>query len=186
MRAFSCSLVAISVGLAMSAAPAAAQKTGSVVADLVKDVSEVEEKLVGLAKAIPADKYGWRPGQGVRSIGEVVMHVASDNWFIPGATGTAIPAATGIKPDDYKTVVAYEGRSVTPDAAVQELQSSFAYLKKAMRDTPEASMSVTKKVFGQDFTMQQVWIMATTHLHEHLGQLIAYARSNGVVPPWSK
>ena len=71
--------------------PARAQS--ALVTDLMKDVSEVEEKMVSLAKAIPADKYGWRPAAGVRSIGEVVMHVASDNYFIPAAAGTPTSAA---------------------------------------------------------------------------------------------
>ena len=42
------------------------------------------------------------------------------------------------------------------------------------------------KMFGQSFTTQKLWVSGTTHLHEHLGQLIAYARTNGVKPPWSQ
>ena len=170
---------------AMLSSPGLAQSS-ALITDLMKDVSEVEEKLVSLAKAVPADKYGWRPAAGVRSIGEVVMHVASDNYFIPAAAGTSAPAATGIKPDDYKSVQAFEARKVSADAAVQELQASFAFLKKTMQLSSAASLSTKQKMFGQEYTGQQVWIMATTHLHEHLGQMIAYARSNGVVPPWSK
>lgn len=161
-------------------------QSSALVTDLMKDVSDLEAKLVSLAKAVPADKYGWRPAAGVRSIGEVVMHVASDNYFIPAAAGTPAPAATGIKPDDYKSVTSFEARKVSADVAVQELQASFAFLKKAMESASVASLSTKQKMFGQEFTGQQVWIMATTHLHEHLGQMIAYARSNGVVPPWSK
>lgn len=162
-----------------------AQAGSSVVTDLLKDVNEVQEKLVGLAKAIPADKNGWRPAAGVRSVGEVVMHVAGDNYFIPAAAGTAAPASTGITAQ-YNTVTAYETRRVDRDAAIAELQASFEFLKHAMQHTTPAAMAEKRALFGQEFTMQQVWIMATTHLHEHLGQLIAYARSNGVVPPWSK
>jgi uncharacterized damage-inducible protein DinB len=161
-------------------------QSSALVADLMKDVSDLEGKLVSLAKAVPADKYGWRPAAGVRSIGEVVMHVASDNYFIPAAAGTPAPAATGIKPDDYKSVTAFEARKVGAEAAVKELQESFAFLRKTMLSASEASLSAKQKMFGQEFTGQQIWILATTHLHEHLGQMIAYARSNGVVPPWSK
>lgn len=186
MRSTIRSLATASTMLVALTASAGAQGTTPLIADLLRDVNEVEEKLVGLARAIPANKHDWRPAAGVRSVGEVVMHVASDNWFIPGAAGTAIPAATGIKPDDYKTVAAYENRKLAPDAAIREMQSSFAYLKKAMQDTPAADLTAKKKVFGQEMTMQQLWIMATTHLHEHLGQMIAYARSNGVKPPWSQ
>jgi uncharacterized damage-inducible protein DinB len=158
----------------------------SVVTDLMTDVSEVEKKLIDLARAIPAAKYGYRPGAGVRSVGEVVMHVASDNYFIPAAAGTAAPEATGIKPDNYETVTAYEKRAVSPDSAVRELEASFTFLKDAMKAQTAASLTSKKSMFGAEYTGQQVWIMATTHLHEHLGQMIAYARANNIVPPWSK
>lgn len=152
----------------------------------MKDVTEVEQKLVDLAKAIPPNKYAYRPGTGVRSVGEVVMHVASDNYFIPAAAGTAAPAATGISSDSYETVVAFEKRAVSPDSAVKELQASFAFLKDAMKAQAPAALAEKKSMFGAEYTGQQVWIMATTHLHEHLGQMIAYARANNIVPPWSK
>lgn len=161
-------------------------QANTLIPDLLKDINEVEGKLTSLAKAIPAARYGWRPGEKVRSVGEVVMHVASDNYFIPAAAGTAAPAATGIKADSYKTVTDYEMRKVSAADAIKEMEASFAFLKKAMQAAPAASLSSTQKIFGSEMTGQQLWIMTTTHLHEHLGQLIAYARSNGVVPPWSK
>lgn len=178
------SLTVAFTGLALLSGTARAQAS-SLVTDLVKDVSEVEQKMIALAKAIPADKYGYRPMAGVRSVSDVVMHVASDNYFMPAAAGTPAPEATGIK-DDYKTAAAFEGRKMSPEAAVKEMEASFAFLKKAMMETPAARMLAKQKMFGEEYTGQQVWIMTTTHLHEHLGQLIAYARSNGVVPPWSK
>ncbi|MBK8246888.1 MAG: DinB family protein [Gemmatimonadetes bacterium] len=158
----------------------------TLMADLMKDVGEVEQKLVDLAKAIPANKYSYRPSAGVRSVGEVVMHVASDNYFIPAAAGTPAPAATGIVPDNYESVVAYEKRAVSPDSAVKEMQASFAFMKQAMQAATPEAMSAKKSMFGAEYTGQQVWIMATTHLHEHLGQMIAYARANNITPPWSK
>lgn len=165
---------------------AASAPAATLMADLMKDVGEVEQKLVDLAKAIPADKYSYRPSAGVRSVGEVVMHVASDNYFMPAATGTAAPAATGITGDNYETVAAYEKRAVSPDSAVKELQASFAFLKQTMQSATPESMGTKKSMFGAEYTGQQVWIMATTHLHEHLGQMIAYARANNITPPWSK
>ena len=172
-------------GGAASAAPAAATNS-TVMADLTKDVSDLEEKMVSLAKAIPAAKYSYRPAAGVRSVGEVVMHVASDNYFIPAAAGTAAPAATGITADNYDAVAAFEKRAVSPDSAVAQMVASFAFLKETMKAQTPASLTESKKMFGSEFTGQQVWIMATTHLHEHLGQMIAYARANNVTPPWSK
>jgi uncharacterized damage-inducible protein DinB len=177
----------VALALAAIAFTSTAQAQGSsLVPDLLKDINEVEQKLVSLAKAIPADKYGWRPGEKVRSVGEVILHVASDNYFIPAAAGTPAPAATGIKADSYKSVTDYEARKMPAADAIREMEASFAFLKKAMQAVPAASLATKQKVFGMEMTGQQLWIMTTTHLHEHLGQLIAYARSNGVVPPWSK
>lgn len=185
MPAFRRSLAVALAAIALTSAGAQAQ-ANTLVPDLLRDIGEVEQKLVSLAKAIPADKYGWRPGEKVRSVGEVVMHIASDNYFIPAAAGTAAPAATGIKADSYKTVTDYENRKVSAADAIKEMEASFAFLKNVMQAVPASSLSAKQKIFGAEMTGQQLWILTTTHLHEHLGQMIAYARSNGVVPPWSK
>jgi len=172
--------------LALMAGPGVAQQPAGLMADLLRDVSEVQEKLVGLANAMPEANYGWRPGQGVRSVGEVFQHVAADNYLIPALLGTAPPASTGIKADNYKTVQDYETRKADRAAIIADLEKSFAHLKKTMGETPAAKLGDEASFFGQKMTLQQAWILATTHLHEHLGQAIAYARSNGIVPPWSR
>ena len=171
--------------LATGATRAAAQQE-KLVADLLADVSEVEQKMVGLAKKMPTDKFDWRPGTGFRSFSEVVMHVAADNYFIPAMVGVDADAATGIKGNDYKTAVTYEQRKLARDAAIAEMEKSFAHLKKALQNTSTARLSESVSMFGQTSTVQKTWILAATHLHEHLGQAIAYARSNNVVPPWSQ
>ena len=178
-------LLAVSTALVLTASHLSAQQS-SVVADLLTDVGQVEKKMLQLAKAMPADKFDWRPAAGVRSFSEVVRHVAADNYLIPATIGIAAEPATGIKGDDYKTAVAYEQRKLDRDAAIAEMEKSFAHLKRALQGTTAQRMAEKVKLFGQDFTVQQTWILATTHLHEHLGQAIAYARSNNVVPPWSQ
>ncbi|HEX6049142.1 MAG TPA: DinB family protein [Gemmatimonadaceae bacterium] len=177
---------AFAVACALPAAAQAGPQAGSLSADLLADVADVEKKLVDLARAIPAEKYDWRPGTGVRSVNDVVLHVAADNYLIPAALGFTPDAATGIKGDDYKTAMAFEQRKMSKDAAIAELEKSFAFLKQSLQSTTPAKMGDQVKLFGQPFTMQRAWILGTTHLHEHLGQLIAYARTNGVKPPWSR
>ncbi|MDQ3348639.1 MAG: DinB family protein [Acidobacteriota bacterium] len=185
--------LALAAALAVTALPAAAQQptragtapTG-LTADLLTDIAQVEQKLVGLARAIPADKYSWRPGEGVRSVGEVLMHVAADNYLLPAALGHAAAPATGIKGDDYKTAQAYERRQLGRDSTIAELERSFAHLKKALGATPAARLTAPVALFGQQSTVQRTWLLTATHLHEHLGQLIAYARSNGVAPTWGQ
>jgi uncharacterized damage-inducible protein DinB len=170
--------------VALPVVPASAQQTSTLTADLLSDIGQVERKLVGLARAIPEEKFGWRPGEGVRSVSEVVMHVAADNYLIPAALGYAIDPAIGIKGDDYSTAQTFEKRTVTKAQAIAELEKSFAYLRGALAETTAARLGQSAQMFGQPVSMQKGWIMATTHLHEHLGQLIAYARTNNVKPPW--
>ena len=155
-------------------------------ADLLVDMMQVERKMIALARAIPADKYDWRPGAGVRSVNEVLMHVGSDNYLLPAAMGFAADPSTGIKGDDYKTAEAYEQRKVPRDSAIAQLERSFAHLNRSIMATPASRLGEKVSMFGQTFTVQQMWLMTATHLHEHLGQLIAYARMNHIVPPWSK
>jgi uncharacterized damage-inducible protein DinB len=145
----------------------------------------VEMKIMGLAKAMPESAYEWSPGKGARSTREVLLHVAADNYFIPGAMGMAAPAETGIT-KEYKTAEAFEKKTMTRDAVIAELQKSFAFLKKSMSSVPDEKMDAPMDFFGRKSTGRAAWLTTVTHLHEHLGQLIAYARSNNVTPPWSK
>lgn len=167
------------------AAPAGAQSREGVMGDLIRDVSDVEKKVMDLAKTMPAPAHDWRPAKGVRSTAEVLMHVAADNYFLPAVMGAAAPADTGIT-KEYKTAAAFEKKTVSRDALFAELQKSLAFLKDTMAAVPDAKLNDPIEVFGQKNTHRGMWILAVTHLHEHLGQLIAYARSNNVVPPWSK
>jgi uncharacterized damage-inducible protein DinB len=172
--------------LLASTLPLGAQTREGLMGDLVRDVSQVETKILDLARAMPAAAYDWRPGKGVRSTGEVFIHVAADNYFLPAAMGTSAPAETGINGKDYKTVAAFEKRTLTRDQIIAELEKSFAFLKKSLSDMPDGKLEAPLDVFGQKMTNRGLWISTATHLHEHLGQLIAYARSNNVTPPWSK
>ena len=171
----------------MFVVPAAARaQAPALTNDLIKAVNDVEEKLVGLGNAMNAEQWNWRPGAGVRSVQEVLLHVAADNYFIPAAMGVAAPAATKITATDYAAVQAFEGQKLSREATIAEMKASFEHLRKAMASFPESRMNEQIKVFGQDFTTRSFLILATTHLHEHLGQMIAYARTNNVKPPWTR
>ncbi len=114
------------------------------------------------------------------------MHIAADNYFLPAAMGIAPPAETGINGKEFNSAVAFEKRPMTRDQIIAELEKSFAFLKASMASTPDAKLDAAIEMFGQKSTTRGMWITTATHLHEHLGQLIAYARSNNVTPPWSK
>lgn len=172
----------VAIVLAATAAPLSGQ---GLMGDMHRDVTEVQTKFIDLAKAIPESAYDWRPGTA-RSVREVLLHVASDNYLIPIAMGKPAPAETKISATDMSTLMTYEKRAISKDAAIAELQASFKHLHEAMALTTDANLGETISFFGQDWSRQRAMVLTVTHLHEHLGQLIAYARSNAVTPPWSR
>ena len=177
-------LILLGAVLSTSPVPAAQTKSG-VLGELLTDIAGVEKKLLGLAKALPESAYAWRPAPGVRSTAEVFQHIAADNYFLPVLAENSAPTETGIT-KDYKTVQAYEKRTMTRDQLIADLEKSFAFLRASMETTTDAQLDATIDMFGRKSTGRGLWLTTATHLHEHLGQLIAYARANKVVPPWSK
>jgi uncharacterized damage-inducible protein DinB len=130
-----------------------------------------------LAAATPADKFSWRPAPGIRSVSEVYMHVVIANYFLLGQAGAKIPPdASAILKDGEKTV--------TAKADVQKwLKSSQDAVRAAY---PEGDLQKKVKFFDSDTTADGVYLRILVHNHEHMGQSIAYARTIGVVPPWSQ
>ena len=115
----------------------------------------------------------------------MILHVASDNYLLPIFQGTPAPASTGIT-SDFNTAGAFEKRKLNKAEIMADLTASFQHIHRAIAPTTDQNLTETIKLFGQDFTRQRAMILTVNHLHEHLGQLIAYARMNNVTPPWSK
>jgi uncharacterized damage-inducible protein DinB len=143
-------------------------------AEFVANLDEVERKILDLAESTPADKYSWRPAGDVRSISEVYMHIAGSNYFLATYLGT--PAPTPAR-DLEKSVT-------RKDSVIAELRKSFDHLRSAAAHTKNLDAQV--KLFNNPTTHRGVMLTILTHVHEHLGQSIAYARTNGVTPPWSR
>jgi len=115
--------------------------------------------------------------KGVRSQGEVFLHVAAANFGIPSYMGVTAPE--GFKMDGYE-------KSMTKKADIQKaLKDSFAHMENALASTSDADMDKQVTLFGQTMTERGAYMLLLSHVHEHLGQSIAYARSNGIVPPWT-
>lgn len=147
-------------------------------AAVLSDIKDTEKKFVGLAQAIPQDKYTWRPGEGVRSVSEVFLHIAGANYGMPGFLGAA--------PAEGFSRQGFEKSTTDKDKVIEQLNKSFAYLESAVENEPEADLGKQVKIFGgREATHGDVLFMIITDLHEHLGQMIAYARTNNVVPPWT-
>ena len=155
------------------------KSTGGVRGSILFQIDQARERLIALANAMPADKYGWKPGEGVRSTGEVFNHVAAANYFLPTFWGAKVPA--GVNPQTLE-------KEMSGDKAktVEVLTKSFDNLREAILAVPDSDLDRKIKMFGQDATVRDAMMVLASHAHEHLGQSIAYARSNGVVPPWSK
>jgi len=170
-------LLAAAVALAQPAAapPKSAPAPTGLHAELLRQIDDAEKKIVSLADAVPAEKYAWRPAPGVRSVGEVYMHIAGANYFFPTLWGVQLPS--GVDPRGFEK----EGGDKAKVKAT--LQASFAHLRHAVDTTSDLDKSI--QLFGQPGKVRAAMLVAVTHLHEHLGQSIAYARMNGVVPPWS-
>jgi uncharacterized damage-inducible protein DinB len=162
----------------MPAVAAPAAPTSGPRAEFLEEITYYEQRYTRLAEAMPADKYTWRPGEGVRSIGEVYNHIVAANYGIARALGTAPPAGL-----DFKAIAAM---SSDKPKTVQALKDSFAHFRGAILALSDADADKPQKMFGRQTTQRGAFIMITGHFGEHLGQSIAYARMNGVVPPWTE
>ncbi|MBI1792502.1 MAG: DinB family protein [Acidobacteria bacterium] len=165
------------IGLAMVGLGLGQERPGGFRGDFLRQLEDVEKKIVGLAQAMPQEKYGWRPGEGVRSNSEVYVHIAGANFGLPNFVGVKPPA--GLSRDMEKTV--------TEKAKVIEtLKESFEHIRKACMSVPDSDLDKEIKMFGRPSTVRGAFFLMANHMHEHLGQAIAYARTNGVTPPWSE
>jgi uncharacterized damage-inducible protein DinB len=146
-------------------------------AQSVFDLQDMQKKFVELAGAIPADKFTWRPADGVRSISELFLHVSGANYGIPHMMGVALPAGF-----DGKT---FEKSTTDKAKIIEELNKSFTAAIAVAQGMTNADFAKPEKKLGPDANDGDVIYLLVTHAHEHMGQSIAYARVNGIVPPWT-
>ncbi|MEZ4416769.1 MAG: DinB family protein [Gemmatimonadota bacterium] len=134
-------------------------------------------KFTMLAEAMPASAYAWSPGAGVMEVGQVYMHVARYN-FMYLQDNLGIPAPADV---DLATM-----ETIRDKAEVQKLLiRSIEHVKRATLDMSATELGETTTLYGQTVPAWAVLMQLVAHMNEHLGQSIAYARMNGVVPPWS-
>ena len=151
--------------------------TAGVKGEILMWIQDAEDKLIQLAEAMPENKYGWSPAKGVRTVGEVFLHVSAANYGVPSFIG--VPAPAGF---DFAT---YEHSLTKKSDIVKSLKDSFAHMKGALEATSDADMDKPAEFFGMKTTSRGTYLLLLSHAHEHLGQAIAYARSNKVTPPWT-
>lgn len=138
--------------------------------------THVSSQLLALAEATPPAKFAWRPAPGVRSTSEVYMHLVIANFYLLGVTGAKVPA---VSLDMEKTVTSRA-------AVIDWLRRSLDAVKTAHAQLKPGDLQHKVKIYGKEVTVDGMYLRIIVHDNEHMGQLIAYARMNGIVPPWSK
>lgn len=139
----------------------------------------VSAQVMKLAEAIPADKFSYTPKPGVRSVAEVCAHIISANYFFASKLGAKIPEGVNMQ--------TLEKDLKTKEAIGPELKRSYDLIIDAIKNTKDNTLaSKVEFPFPGEFTSMSAILIALGHSNEHLGQLIAYARMNGIAPPWSQ
>jgi uncharacterized damage-inducible protein DinB len=183
--ALACCLALSLPALAQSGAPAttppaAAAPGPTFQSDTAGVLGKVQREMVSLEQAMPQAKFTWRPAKGVRSVGEVYLHAAGSAYWFGKQLGFQVPAEVEAKMKDFE-------KSTTDKAKIEKaLTDSFDWFASNVKQMPDSELTKTLNLMGHDLTKRAVVLIALGHFQEHLGQSIAYARSNGVVPPWSK
>ncbi|MGA8431327.1 MAG: DinB family protein [Candidatus Sulfotelmatobacter sp.] len=137
----------------------------------------VSSQLIALAESTPAEKFGWRPAAGVRSTSEVYMHIVLANFYLLSITGPKMPA--GLKEDAEKTVT-------SKAEVIDWLKRSLDAVREAHLAVKSGDLQRKVHIADRDATVDGMYLRIIVHANEHMGQLVAYARMSGVVPPWSK
>lgn len=166
--------------LALSAVVAAPASAQSFQSEVALDLRAVGEKYISLAEAMPADSYDWRPGEGVRSVSEVFMHMAAANMGLP-ANFMQVTPPSGYAQDWFGGAEQITGK----EEVLGHLETAFDHVASVIEGLTDEQLNTPVNVFGRETTWMGAVLLIQTHSHEHLGQAIAYARTNGVVPPWS-
>jgi len=146
-------------------------------AQALLDLQAVNKKCVELAQALPGEKLTWRPAPDTRSFAEVFLHVAGERYSILGMMGATPPE--GFKAREF------EKSTTERDRIVGELNNSWDFVSKTINGMSNADFAKLLPKLGPQANEGDVVYILVADAHEHLGQLIAYARQNGVVPPWT-
>ena len=175
-------VVPVMLALAVLAAlvpPAHAQGISGLGKELRGQFEGSAEKLVALAEAMPAESYSWQPMEGVYTVAAAYMHIARYNYMYPDMN-LGIEAPAGV---DYGSL---EERVTAKDEAVRILAASMDHVRGIIDSMSDADLAKKTELYGREVGSWAVLLQLVTHMNEHLGQSIAYARMNRVVPPWSR
>ena len=146
-------------------------------------------KMIGLAEAVPGERYGWRPEPGVRSFSDVFTHVAETNYFLMGEViGREVPASAEETFTAEGSTGIWEEQITEKEAVLRKLRASRRYVRRTIDTLDRERLPEPVDWFDPEFdnTVRGTLLHLLRHTGEHTGQLVAYARVNGIVPPWSR
>ncbi len=152
-------------------------------ADILFSLSSLESEIMQLAKAVPEEKYSWRPGPAVRTFQQVLLHIAYGNHLILNISEGAEQDAIQKILDENSKI---EQWPISKEKTIAALTDTFAEIHKNLDEIRAQQLTRDMEFFGQKTTRRGILVWLDTHMGEHLGQAIAYARMNGITPPWSK
>lgn len=172
LLALFCCLASPSIVRAEEAPPAGLR--GEILANMMDAGGKLQE----LAGAFSDAKYTWKPAKDVRSTGQVFLHVVAANYMLPSLMGVKSPMS-------MDELMKLDSQTMEPAKIRQMLKDSYAFAAKVIADTPDSDLDTQLEFFGQKMSKRATLFVMASHSHEHLGQAIAYARSNGITPPWT-
>ena len=155
-----------------------------IVNEFVGQTEFIQGRLSQLAGAMPENTFEWRPTDGVRSVSEVYLHAAFANYICVTMSGGSVPEEVGFVMD-FSKVNDWDTQTTDKAAVIEKMNQSFDILKKRIGELNQEDLDREVEVFGMTMSVRNFIISMIAHSHEHLGQGIAYARMNGVTPPWS-
>jgi uncharacterized damage-inducible protein DinB len=164
-----------------------AQPAAPAVSKVLDDqLSILESEFVSLAEAMPADKYGFAPTngefKGARTFGQQASHTAAVIYMVSAAVlGEKNPSEPGVNENGPV-------RLKTKEDIVKYLKEAFAYGHKAMRSLTDKNLTqLVDSPFGSDkMPRLTAASLAVSHSFNHYGQMVVYARMNGIIPPASR
>jgi uncharacterized damage-inducible protein DinB len=153
--------------------------------EFLGQIEFIQGRLSQLAGAMPQSTMEWRPMEGVRSVSEVYLHAAFANYICVTVSGGSVPDDIGFTMD-FSKIPEWDTGSTDKAEVIEDMNESFDILKKRIAELIEVDLNREVEVFGMTMTIRNFVVSMIAHGHEHLGQGIAYARMNGVTPPWSE
>jgi uncharacterized damage-inducible protein DinB len=170
--------ICIATALAFPATSVAQNTSATLRTELMQHFNASIDKVIALADAMPQARYDWRPEKDAMPVGQVYAHIARYNYQYPAnSLGVAGPAAVRLD-----TVEAMRDK----EQIVRLLRHSADHVRRAIAAMPVEQLDANTRLYGRTVPGWAVLLQLVAHMNEHLGQSIAYARSNNVVPPWSR